>query len=352
MSTGAMTYGTKGRIVSDQDDELIDGMPPPNRMICACADLDFSKFKQTVGRLENQSFETLLQETGAGNTCTACLLDLEYYFVALKARGVGPASVSGDAAGAPSAERVPFKQRIYRLLDAMSPPLAWAPPNRVPLITGRGIETWLTITNHDLLFQERKSAPLATTVTVRRDDGHRLWRGRFEIDPGEELKIRLDQHLQASAGPLTVGSACVRSRARHPAMRGTMRPQLEILAPAGTCGLHAQGDVGPGETWFTVQNRPADQRLFLVLLNTAGKAQTARITSPFELYPTGVDADISVAVPLPSRGTGLHEITLPNDIASKIADRPFSVRTVTEAACRVFLVCATPALDRFSIDHR
>jgi hypothetical protein len=352
MNTGTIAVTKSNRIATGLADDTAGSLPPPDRMICACADMDFAGLEQAVGKLRNESFETLLKETGSGNTCTACLLDLEYYFVTLKSRPQKKQTAIQSSESGVAAPRQPFKQRVYALLDAISPPVAWAPPNRVPLVMGRGIETWLTVTNHDLLFRDRKSAPLTTTVMVRRDDGKRLWRGKFEIEPGRELKVRLDQHLQPGDAPLSVGSACVSSRARHPAMRGTMRPQLEILAPAGTCAVHAQGDVGPGDTWFTVQNRPQDQRLFLILMNNTGRAQTASITSPYELQSTGIAPEVSSQVTLPPNGTGLHEILLPDTLAERIGEAPFSVRTQTERACRVFLVCATPALDRFSIDHR
>jgi hypothetical protein len=352
MNTGTTAAIKSNRIATGLTDDTAGSLPPPDRMICACAEMDFAGLEQAVGKLRNESFETLLKETGSGNTCTACLLDLEYYFVALKSRPQKKQTAVQSSDDAGVVPRQPFKQRVYALLDAISPPVAWAPPNRIPLVMGRGIETWLTVTNHDLLFRDRKTAPLTTSVVVRRDDGKRLWRGKFEIEPGRELKVRLDQHLQPGDAPLSVGSARVSSRARHPAMRGTMRPQLEILAPAGTCALHGQGDDGPGDTWFTVQNRPQDQRLFLIVMNNATQAQTAFITLPYEVQPTGITPELSAQLTLPPNGTGLHEILLPDPLAKRIGEAPFAIRTKTERACRVFLVCATPALDRFSIDHR
>ena len=352
MTNSAISIKKPKRVVTGQADEAAGAIPPPDRIICACANLNFAGLEQAVAKLQNQSFETLLKQTDSGNTCTACLLDLEYYFVALKSqpqKQVTTAAVGDSAIDVP---RLPFKQHIYAWLDSIAPPIAWAPPNRVPLVTGRGIETWLTVTNHDLLFHNRKSAPLITTVRVRRDDGKSVWRGKFNIAPGTELKIRLDNYLQQGAGTLAVGSAHVSSKATYPAMRGTMRPQLEILAPAGTCGLHAQGDAGPGDTWFMVQNRPADQRLFLILMNNTGRAQTAKISYPHEAHANGTDPGVTAPVALAPRGTALYEVSLPEALGQRMALRPFSVRTQVEGACRVFLVCATPALDRFSIDHR
>jgi hypothetical protein len=314
--------------------------------------MTFARLEEAIGTVHNHGFDALLEETGAGKTCTACLLDLEYYFVALKARAPRDADTGQSNKADEAATQLSFKYRVYRWLDSISPPVAWASPNHIPILAGKDIETWLTVTNHDLLFDERKSAPLTTNVEVRRADGTRIWRRRFHIPPSEELRVRVDEGIAGQPGDLAVGSATVVSRADHPAMRGTMRPQLEILATRGTCALHAQGDVGSGDTWFTMQNRPDDERLFLLLVNTSGKRQSTEISYPHDAGTGTVQPGALTAVDLPAHGTGLHEITLPTDAAARIGTMPFAVRTRCQHPCRVYLVCATPTLDRFSIDHR
>jgi len=334
----------RGAAVADRDEMTAEGLPAANRIICACTNMTFAQLEDAVGKVRNHSFDALLEETGAGKTCTACLLDLEYYFVDLKARAPSnTAPADGDRTdegGAP----LSLKYRIYRWLDSISPLVAWAPPIHIPILAGKDIQTWLIVTNHDLLFDERKSAPLTTDVEVRGGDGKRRWRRRFHIPPGEEMRVRVDEGIAGEPGALAAGRATVVSRADHPALRGTMRPQLEILAAHGACALHGQGDVGPGDTWFTMQNRPDDERLFLLLINTSGKRHSAEIS-----YPDDAGTDV---VDLPAHGTGLHEIVLPPEAAARIGTLPFAVRTRCHQPSRVYLVCATPTLDRFSIDHR
>lgn len=327
----------------------LEGLPPANRIICACTNMTFGQLEEAVGKVQNHSFDALLEETGAGKTCAACLLDLEYYFADLKARA--PRNPDLEQGGKPdkATGQRSWKYRAYDWLDSISPPVAWAQPNHIPILDGKDIETWLTVTNHDLLFDERKSAPLTTDVVVRRGDGTRLWRRRFHIPPGEEMRVRVDEGIVSEPGTLAAGSATVVSRADHPAMRGTMRPQLEILAARGACALHAQGDAGPGDTWFSMQNRPDDERLFLLLINTSGKRQTADISYPHDAGTAQPEAH--AMLDLPARGTGLYEIALPPDAATRIGNLPFSARASLQHPCRVYLVCATPTLDRFSIDH-
>lgn len=334
----------RGAAVADRDEMTVEGLPPANRVICACTNMTFAQLEEALGKIQSHGFDALLEETGAGKTCTACLLDLEYYFVDLKARAPRSPDAENGGTADEAGTQLSWKYRMYRWLDSISPPVAWAPPIHIPIVAGTGIETWLTVTNHDLLFDERKSAPLTTDFEVRGPDGNRLWRRRFHIPPSEELRVRVDEGITSEPGTIAAGHATVISRADHPAMRGTMRPQLEILALRGACALHGQGDVGPGDTWFTMQNRPDDERLFLLMINTSGKRHSAEISYP---HDAGVQA-----VDLPAHGTGLHEIALPPDAANRIGALPFAVRTRCQQPCRVYLVCATPTLDRFSIDHR
>lgn len=342
----------RGAAVADRDEMTLEGLPPANRIICACTNMTFAQLEEAVGKVQNHGFDVLLEETGAGKTCTACLLDLEYYFVDLKARGPRNEDAGQGGKADETSAQLSWKYRIYRWLDSISPPVAWASPNHIPILAGDDIETWLTVTNHDLLFDERKSAPLTTDVEVRRGDGSRLWCRRFHISPSEELRVRVDEGIASESGALAVGSATVVSRADYPAMRGTMRPQLEILAARGACALHGQGDVGPGDTWFTMQNRPDAERLFLLLINTSGKRYSAEIGYPQGAETDAMQPEVHTTVDLPARGAGLHEITLPPDAASRIGTLPFAVRTRCHQPSRVYLVCATPTLDRFSIDHR
>ncbi|MBJ26631.1 MAG: hypothetical protein CL567_03110 [Alphaproteobacteria bacterium] len=334
--------------VADSENNKSD----PEQIICACANLKLNDFERMVRELNDQSFGDILIKTEAGNTCTACLLDLEYFFVKAKSQNYKKYEKEVDRLNLKNKSSINIKQQFYKAIDSIAPPIAWAPTNFIPIIKGSSIETWLTITNHDLLFSDRKSAPIKVTLKIRDKKGRCICKKKLLVGLGDELKLRLDKHLTYDSKPLTVGAAYINTHAVYPAMRGTIRPQFEILAPKGACALHAQGDVGPGDTWFTVQNRPNDQRLFFVLVNTFHRPQSVSISLPFELYPSGLAPKTVDNLYLPAHGTEVYEINCDELLSKALSEKPFSINVKTERSCRVYLLCGSANLDQFSIDHR
>jgi bacterioferritin-associated ferredoxin len=54
--------------------------PPPAMTRCECAGLRFQEIRERL--LKGQSFDELARRTGCGQTCTACVPDLEAYLAA------------------------------------------------------------------------------------------------------------------------------------------------------------------------------------------------------------------------------------------------------------------------------
>ena len=51
-----------------------------DEIVCGCADLTRDGIRASVASNPSASFDAFLDATGAGRTCTACMLDLEYLF--------------------------------------------------------------------------------------------------------------------------------------------------------------------------------------------------------------------------------------------------------------------------------
>lgn len=52
-------------------------------IVSGCANLSRGELRRFLASDRTAEFDQLLQKTGAGTTCTACLLDLEYHFASL-----------------------------------------------------------------------------------------------------------------------------------------------------------------------------------------------------------------------------------------------------------------------------
>ncbi len=125
-------------------------------VVCACTSL-------TVGDLRRQvagraiSFDDLLQITGAGRQCTACLLDLEYLY-SLPA-GSAPRGEAAVTAAAPGNGRTELKQRLYQLIDRIGPPVSLSLWNTAVVIRGPGIRQWLIVANDTVLYEGEIANP-------------------------------------------------------------------------------------------------------------------------------------------------------------------------------------------------
>jgi hypothetical protein len=340
-------------MVSSQTDKAATDRPRDagaetlDPVVCACANLTLSQLNRFISEAKDQSFEGLLAATSAGQTCTACLLDLEYHYSVTpqSAPATGPSIGPAVARGS---DRLGAKQQLWALLDRLSPPVARLRKQWLPVISGKGIETRVCVTNHPLLFNGVTAPPLRVRVQQWNADGGLVMDRWTRVLAGDEFRLPLKPSDASGNDPLSVGSALVTSRALTPGPRGTTRPQIELLAPAGACAVHTQAATGPGDTWFTMAWRPADERLFLSIINPSTQPLNATIS-----YPHGEHTDggaIRCPVCVPAKGGRLHEIRLDTENAA-LADPVFSVRIACDGMNKVHLLCATPSLDRFSIDH-
>src|SRR5207244_3100944 len=83
-----------------------------DEVVCGCTNLRLPQLQAMLSANPNMSFDELLNRTSAGKNCTACLLDLEYYFVAAP-RKSRPALVQSNGA---AAETVSLLRRFVRPL--------------------------------------------------------------------------------------------------------------------------------------------------------------------------------------------------------------------------------------------
>ena len=325
-----------------------------DEVVSTCVGLTRGQLEGSIAREPEISFDALLKQNGAGSTCTACMLDLEYLF-SVCPRGGGQ-RVARDTF-APAA-RGPLgrmlKDRIYGFLDRCSPLVPYHLSNPMPVLAGFGIEEFVCVANDSLLYEGEIAAPPTTVgLSVRDAGGVVRYQGRHRIEPEATLRFEVSRFIAPVTGGETglpaMGSVEISRVADRPGTRGTTRPQITINAADGCCAVHSQA-AGPGNVprWFTCLYRPRDERCFISIMNASDKPLKGAMS-----YPLGVEGVEAKAHPiaLPPHGTGLHEITLDPEEAARLGGAPLTFKTLHDRPNKAHILCASPDLRRFSIDH-
>lgn len=322
-------------------------------LVCPCANLTLEQFQHVLASRPDLTFETLLKETGAGTKCTACLLNLEYYFVAL------PRVTPMDQGHAVAQETVTphrtIKSRIYHFVDSVSPLMHFPLLEPMPVLFGNGIEQWFWLANYSLLYEGEVCAPpMVVDLTIRDSEGHLVEKRRLEVEPEAALREGLSQALSLASPDdqeLGIGSVMIRRRGRSPGIRGTTRPQIQIISPQGDCALHSQRAKDPREGWFTALSRPKEERLFLAFVNVSRRLLPIEISYPFAPQRAAGKEPDPVHLNVPPLGARLHEIILAEEDRELLDEQPFSIRWRAFGSHCTHAICASPDLGRFSIDH-
>lgn len=322
-----------------------------NEIVCACVDLAVADLQSLLQAEPDLSFDALLAKTGAGEKCTACLLDLEYYYTALpRNRG----HVWGKARGEDRhGKDQSLKQQLYSLMDRLSPATPVPLAEYMPLLCGKGIEEWVCVANHSMLFQGVTCAPdTDVRLVVRNASGREVHRERFTVAAGEARRVLVSSHIETT-GPsdIGIGSVQVERRARRPGIRGTIRPQVEIVTAAGSCAVHTQAPGRVRDRWLSVYHRPTEERLFVSAVNASSAQLCAEVQYPYVSVDSRSIAATGHVLEIPPYGAVLHEVVLPESVFPFLRDKLYSLRLSTNGLGKMHVFCSTPSLDRFSIDH-
>jgi len=324
---------------------------PPERggdIICTCVDLARVGLDKLLDREPDLSFDDMLSRTGAGTTCTACLLDLEYLFSehAVAGRGRG----GGAAKAVRPVVRRSLKRRIYDAVDALAPAWPVRLSNPVPVLAAPKLEQFLCVANDSMFFKGEMSAPpMAVRLVIRDAAGEVRHRSEHRVDPDDALWVNMSEHLpQPTDGGLpAVGSAEITRLATRPGTRGTTRPQIVIRTTSGCCAVHSQAAGEARERWVNCIYRPTEERVFVTCLNAADRV----LGGAFE-YPHGLPGiePATHEVEVPPFGTILYEVALPDGVV-EAKNEPYGIRIQFDGPHKIHLLCATTNLDRFSVDH-
>jgi hypothetical protein len=323
--------------------------PKPQDVLCACQNATIGDLQRVVWSNPGIDFEQVLERTQMGNRCTACLLDLEHYFVKYSAARPNNLDIPATAVKAILPE-LPLKQRIYRAIDNLMPLTPVRLQEVLPVIVGPGIEHWVIVANQSLLYEGEFTAP-PMQVEAHVFDGEGQARGQLDrtLASGETLRANLTDMLAPQA--LTIGSVTIKRRALTPGYRGTTRPQIEIVTSRASCAVHGQA-IGPRKSGDIVLSGDgeSDQR-FLALVSRDSKPAQIELRYPLPLHAAPDHGDATESVVIPPNGARLVQLKPVPAAALEESAGLLRLSWVGAGVYSSHLVLANHALDRLSIDH-
>ena len=335
-----------------KNNEVLDG----SLIVCRCNEFQLSEMHRTLSENPNLSFDRFLRTGKLADRCTACLLDLEYLYIQLPRDGFS-APATGQAKS--NENKLPIRRKIYQFIDRLSPQRAIRLPNHVPVLLGENIQQWLWMANHQIDYEASHDVPdFDVELKIHDGDGNEVWGETRPLVAGSEWREELTQHARhAPAGHQGRGdelSVCwleVTRRARTDGVRGTTRPQIEIVTPQSSCAVHGQAAGFNHGAQFDLNHCPEEDRVFVSIINIAN--EPLRIEFQYPIDPLRrLDLPVrAVETVIPPKGVKLHEIVLGKEEQEAFRNRLFRFSWHGYGEYKAHVFVASTQLDRFSIDH-
>ncbi len=317
-------------------------------IICGCFSVSVGDLKTLIKTNPDMTFDQLMTRTGAGTKCTACMLDLEYYFVS----GEVPRNAKRDPRR-PTVARS-GKRRLYDLMDSFSPKRAYVSRTVCPIVASETVEEYLWIANRPLLFDDDNApaTPHSFDFEIRDAEGNVLRSERMRLPEQGSIRINLSEPLlsrPANGAPLRVGTVELRLWSDKVGHRGTTRPQIEILGPASACAVHTQAPSPRPEARSAILPcRPADERLFIAFMNPYEEQLNVDLKAEL---PGAGESLMEDRLQVPKKGARLYEIPAAELARGKPEFTSFVMSWNAHGGHKAYLLASTKTLDRFSVDH-
>lgn len=314
-------------------------------ILCGCAALSRSQARHQLDKSPEQSFDEFLRATNSGSTCTACMLDLEYFFVETPRR---ERPTTFDDSRSVEA-KIPLKQLIYGMLDSFAWQLPYNRTNWMPVFYGAGFDQYLWMTNRDVLFGETDlTVDFIVKFAIRDETGKVLRREKFSLKRGQSRRVNLSEGMPSS-DVLRIGSIALDRFGRRPGLRGTTRPQTEIVGPSGASSLHFQAAGRRYSADIALCVTPNSEKVGFSAVNAGPDTVTIR------LRYFGAQDGIKLKeeqFALPPFACRLHWVDLP-EIGQSGATTSLVVLANYEGIglSKMHLVIADADLGRLSLDH-
>lgn len=325
----------------------------PDDMLCGCTGFRLRDMSALLDAEPGIGFEEMQHRTGVGQTCTACMLDLEYHFTRHSRSGGWNGQVSKMPSGI--TEKTTLKKRFYSLLDGLSPLVPMRLENVLPVFYSVDISQVFWTSNCSL-GDDSEEAPKTVEVHVEIRDHKGLIVRRIcralERDQSMHEGISSDLLERYPSPPLGLGIGSIRTYRKFDAagVRGTTRPQIEIIGKGGTGIVHGQALAGRRDRWFTLWPQHADGHYFLSVVN--GKRRrplNVACEGPFRMNGNPFAKQAQLTATLPPGGCSLLDL---GEFETLVDENvPYAIVWRPDGLNASHIVATNRSLTRLSVDH-
>jgi hypothetical protein len=209
--------------------------------------------------------------------------------------------------------------------------------------------------NNSLLFEGELCAPdFELDLTIRTANGRILDRKKTIVGRDEYFREQISEILR-EADPNTdfaIGSVEIIQRGKFPGVRGTRRPQIEVITPHSAAAIHGQAPYKlAAESYFMCPNKPGDELCFVSIVSVSNEPLSLTLKYPLELSESDELDVVTRTVEVPPFGAHLMDITLKGELAKKFTNPVQTVGWNAGELQKLHLINATNDLRRISVDH-
>lgn len=333
-----------------------------SNMLCSCILFSYQDLESLLKANKGLTFDKLIEITGVGTKCTACLLDFELIFSKQKGSDDSPPSridriknyLESTRPSNNANQPTSLKQRIYQKIDRLTPMVNRARVDTTyyfPIISKHNVKQFLWVSNYSMLFEGVLCGPsMDIDVIVRNSSGTKVHCEIYKLEQESSLRIDVSKFLPFSQdGNLSIGSMSVYRIPKKIGIRGTTRPQTEVVGEAGASCVHGQAAHERLQGEITLICRPKDTRFFMGILNASNKTMLLEVRYPVPINE--VSSGQLMILKLEPHGAILHEIKLTKLEEIEFFEKPFSVKWSSELSGKIYLYSGNLDLTTISIDH-
>ena len=309
--------------------------------LCFCHEITAEDFKSEIHAAPDASFERICAEISLASKCTACLLNAETLYIETRREGT---TGLADYRRRPSQRGEGWsRQRLYKILDALSPHAARKVPGIIPVIAGKGISTVLAFANTIPPVIGSRAPAFKIAAEIRDADGRVVAREKGQVEPGGRLEIEISRGLGDSRknGEFATGVCFLSYQALWPGYLGSIRPHFKVITPVAATSVHSAG-AGRLDSYVDTCLFNPGERQFMSIVNCTRTPARVELS-----VVTGAGPTALCVARIPARGARLVPIEGP--VVS--GGEPFGVMAKSDREVRCHYMVSEGSPPRVSLDH-